>query len=221
MTRVFAPLRHGLSRPRHALVAVVVLLAAAVAGPAAAEETWTVDAARSHLLVYAFAAGVLSPVLHDHHLAPERWSGVLAFDPERLAALRLVVTIAADSFRDRQPALSEDDRRTVEAQVRGPGILDTARHPEIVNRAERIEVHERSTDALRGTLHGLLTLRGRSRPLAVPVAAQWSADRLRATGRVTVRQTDHGIEPYRRFLGSVAIRDEIAVEFTVEAVRGR
>jgi polyisoprenoid-binding protein YceI len=211
---------HGRYRPRPTLVAVVALLTAALAGRGvAAEETWTVDAARSHLVVHAFAAGVLSPVLHDHHLAPERWSGVLAFDPERPAVLRLVLTIAADTFRDRQPALSEEDRRTVEGQVRGPGILDAARHPEIVYRAERIEVHERSTDALRGTLHGELTLRGRSRPLAVPVTAQWSADRLRATGRVTVRQTDHGIEPYRRFLGSIAIRDEIAVEFTVEAVR--
>ena len=212
--------RYRPRRPGHALAALLALLAAAVAGRAtAAPETWTVDAARSHLLVHAFAAGVLSPVLHDHHLAPERWSGVLAFDPESPAVLRLAVTMAADSFRDRQPALSEKDRRTVEAEVRGPGILDAATHPEIVYRAGRLEVHERSADGLRGTLHGELTLRGRSRPLAVPVTAQWSADRLRATGRVTVRQTDHGIEPYRRFLGSVAIRDEIAVEFTVEAVR--
>jgi polyisoprenoid-binding protein YceI len=210
-------------RPDRAVVLVLVLLATWLAGPAAADNPWTVDVARSHLVVHALAAGLLSPVLHDHHLTPERWSGTIAFAPERLPDVGLTITIAADSFRNRQPELSPEDLETVETQVRGAGVLHAADHPEIVYRAERVDVEERwaaeGMEGLRGTLAGQLTLRGQSRPLAVPVVAQWSGDRLRATGRASLRQTDFGIEPYRRFLGTVAVRDEVLVEFTIEAVR--
>ena len=213
-------------RPGHAVAVTLALLATGLAGRAAgAQEAWRVDVGRSHLVVHVFAAGLLSPVLHDHHLVPEQWSGALTFAPERLPDVGVTVTIAADSFRDRQPALSAEDLTTVEAQVRGPGVLDAARHPEIVYRAQRLDVQERRStegmDGVGGTLQGQLTLRGRSRPLAVPVVAQWSGDRLRVTGSVSLRQTDFGIEPYRRFLGTVAVRDEVVVELTVEAVRGR
>lgn len=216
----------GRRRADHAVAVVVVLLATGLSGrPVLAAESWTVDIGRSHLVVHAFAAGLLSPVLHDHHLVPEQWSGTVTFASERPPEARLTITIQAGSFRNRQPELSADNLETVERQVRGPGVLDAGQHPEIVYRAEGVDVEERwsseGTDGLRGTLQGQLTLRGRSRPVAVPVVAQWTRDRLRATGTATLRQSVFGIEPYRRFLGTVAVRDEVLVEFTVEAVRDR
>lgn len=214
----------GYHRSGRATAALVLALLATGLGerPASAQEAWRVDIGRSHLVVRAFAAGLLSPVLHDHHLVPEQWSGTVAFTPE-LPDVRLTIVIVAGSLRDRQPALSPEDLKTVEEQVRGPGVLDAGRHPEIVYRAERIDVEERwaaqGMSGLQGTLGGQLTLRGQRRPLGVPVVAQWSGDRLRATGSASLRQTDFGIEPYRRFLGTVAVRDEVLVEFTIEAVR--
>ena len=95
----------------------------------AAPRIWRVDLSQSRLVVHVFRKGLLSPALHDHHFVPERWSATVTFDPARPEPVEVRVTVAADSLRDRQPQLSPDDIRTVEAQARGPKGLDAERYP--------------------------------------------------------------------------------------------
>lgn len=66
---------------------------------------------------------------------------------------------------------------------------------------------------------GDLTLHGATRPLSVPVRVVLAPDRLKAEGKATVRQTDFGIRPVTAGAGTVRVKDEIDVNFSISARR--
>lgn len=137
----------GESTHRRAALALAVGMLAVLVGcdPArAAPRTWHVDTSQSQLVVHVFRKGLLSPVLHDHHFVPERWSASVTFDPDRPQEVEVRLTVATDSLRDRQPALSQSDIQKVEGQVRGSKVLDAGRYPVIRLTADRLEVSQPS-----------------------------------------------------------------------------
>ena len=88
----------------------------------------------------------------------------------------VALSVEADSLRDRQPRLSEDDRREVEAGG-GPDVLDAQHHPRIEFRSKRLEIEPGDSPGhVRGKLHGTLTLRGRSIPTDVALDAERTGD---------------------------------------------
>lgn len=177
---------------------------------------------RSTLVVNVYRAGAFSPLLHDHHFVPQRWTATARVDPRDPSAVALEVVVDAQSLRDRQPALSANQRRQVERQVRSPTVLDATRFPVIRFSADRLELEtwNPSTGALEGEVSGRLSLHGVERPLEVPVRGSLHGDRLQVEGRVAFLQTQFGIEPYRQLLGSIAVEDEVDVEFRIEARPG-
>jgi polyisoprenoid-binding protein YceI len=202
--------------PSPACVLLVLLLSVGAAHAAAG--TWSIDTSRSALVVRVFRAGALSPKLHDHAFMPEHWGGHIRFDPEAPAACAVDVTVDATSLRDHQPELSAEDQAKVEDQVRSPRILDTARYPGVRFRADRLEdIETLGPQRLKGVLVGTLELHGQSRPLRIPIEAAWSARGLEAVGAVSFRQSDFGIKPYKKLLGTIAVRDEVRVELKLQA----
>jgi polyisoprenoid-binding protein YceI len=188
----------------------------------AAAGVWHVDPARSQLVVYVSRAGALSPALHDHQFFATRWGGTISVDPSQPQRASLRLTVDASSLRDREPGLSPRDVRTVEAQVRGPEVLDAERFPEIRFVASRFEPLQSNATgaagALRGVVFGTLTLHGTTRPMRIPVQTAWSQRALEARGSVEFLQSEFGIRPYRRALGTIAVRDRVRVAFSVRAV---
>lgn len=198
------------------LTHVILSLAADTSGQAIAHGCWTLHTAASSLTVHVYPGGLFSPALHEHHLVPTTWRGRVCFPRGSVRQLSLDVTVAADSLEDRQSALSAEDRRTVERQVR-EDVLQASRYREIRFTSERFEIERIDGERASGVLHGQLSLRGTRRALAVPVKALWSRERIRVTGEVRFEQSEFGIEPYSRFLGSVSVKDEIRIEFAVDA----
>jgi polyisoprenoid-binding protein YceI len=132
------------------------------------------------------------------------------------------IAIVADSLVNLQQDLSPEDRHTVDRQVRSPAVLHVERYPEIRFRAERLQVEIQAAEGdggrITGVLHGMLTVRDRTRPAALRVQARWTPQGLQATGRTEFLQSDFGIEPYRRFLGAVAVADRLRVDLDIHAV---
>jgi hypothetical protein len=52
--------------------------------------------------------------------------------------------------------------------------------------------------------------------VSVPVSAEIGADALKATGRLSVKQTDYGIKPVS-VGGVVAVKDALNITFTIVA----
>ena len=204
-----------------AIVGLAAMLASAASLAAQSPVNgWAIDTARSRLIVHVLPAGLLSSALHPHHFEPQVWEGEISRDPDRPGAVRITVRVAADSLRDRQPALSAKDIAKVEAQARGPEILDAARFPKIIFEAGEVEPASALPDAagdFRGTLAGRLTLHGQTRPIRFPVQGRVAAGELSATATAVFKQSEFGIKPYKTGLGTIAVRDEISVEITLVA----
>jgi polyisoprenoid-binding protein YceI len=210
-------------RPLASLALAAALLGAPAGSARAAAEAWRADPARSRIVVHADKRGVLSGLAHDHHFAATSFRAAATFDPAAPSDVRLEVTVAADSLRDRQPALSPGDRDKVDRQAAGPQVLDAARHPEIrfVSSAAIRAATAAAGGAVDGELSGTLRLHGRERPIAVPVHATREGDGWRAKGTVRLRQSDFGISPFSTFLGTVAVRDEVTIEWDLLLVPAR
>jgi polyisoprenoid-binding protein YceI len=194
----------------------------AAGGPSTAGHTWRIAPAESRVVVHVASSGLVG---HDHHFVPQRWSGIVRFDPAEPAAAGVEMTFSADALRDEQPKISEEDRKSkVEPTARGPEVLDAARYPEVRFIGRRIAgpidpADTAGRQSLRGTLVGTLVLHGRQREVSAPLIADWKDGRLHAVGEATILQTDYGIEPMRRMLGIVAVKDAVKVSFDLVATR--
>jgi polyisoprenoid-binding protein YceI len=212
------------ARPRARRLARVLPLAVLLGAVGAAHAAeWRVETARSVLAVNVFRAGALSSQLHDHRFAPTRWNASLKFDPQRPSAAALQVSVDAASLRDVETSLKEKDREGAEHEMLGPKVLDVQRFPLVRFELQHLQVDQQSPDGqLLGTLTGWLELHGQRRPLTVPVHVRWDANQLDASGAVTFKQSDFGIKPYKKLLGSIAVHDEVRLEarLTATAVPG-
>ncbi len=163
--------------------------------------------------------GLLSAMAHHHHFVASKWHATAIFDGASPSGARVEVIIAADSLRDQQAALSQEDRGKVDRQAAGPGVLDARRYPEIrfvSNPLDLEPVTSIQTDAgLRGVLTGTLSLHGQEHPVSVPVTVTKEGDAWRARGALTFKQSAFGIRPYSGFFGTIAVHDEVKLEYDI------
>lgn len=205
-------------------VCSVVLLAMSMGSAGHAQGSpgpWTADPGRSRITVHVFKRGLLSVVAHHHHFVAGTWRATAAFDGASPSGARVEVIIAADSLRDQQQALSQKDREQVDRQAAGPEVLDAGRYPEIRFVSNSLEVAPASSQAegaLRGLLVGTLSLHGQDRPVSVPFTAAKEGSAWRARGAVAFKQSDFGIRPYSGFGGTIAVRDEVKLEYDLVLV---
>lgn len=197
------------------LVALSIVLGPRAAG--AQPETFTVLTEQSSTVVDVHKSGVLSPALHDHHFLGERWTGSFIFDPEHPETVHGTVVIDAASLRDQQPELSQEDEQKVNAQARGPEVLDVARYPTITLSFERMEILERGAGTVRGQLVGSLNLHGQTRPIRVPIAASYVSQRLHTVGATAFNLSDFGIKRPTKALGAIGVADRVEVRLDLAA----
>jgi polyisoprenoid-binding protein YceI len=193
-------------------------LALSLARPAHAEASeWRVDGSSSQLTVHVFRSGGLSHFLHDHFFRPQTLSGQVTFDPANPATARVHLSVDARTIADHQPELKPDEEAKVNEQARGPTVLDVAKFPEITFDGTRLEKVSPQTNALSAVLVGTVTIHGVTRPVTVPIQASWSGGILRATGSAHLKQSDFGIKPLHKGLGSIAVKDDFTVDFDIKA----
>ena len=64
---------------------------------------------------------------------------------------------------------------------------------------------------------GDLTLHGVTRPVTLPIQLEQKGDMLTAAGKMTVKQTDYGIEPTSAAGGLVKVENEVVLSFHITA----
>ncbi len=197
-----------------ALPAIAIAVALAVAAaPTRGAEKLEARPPDGKIVVNVWKAGLLSGFAHDHHFEVGDWRGTVepGDDPGRAT---VEVVLAAASLHDTQKSLSEADRRKVDAQAIGPEVLDAAHAPGIRFRSERIDLDRGSggPDHLKGTLHGVLTLRGRSTPVDVAFEGNRAEGGWHVRGTARVKQSAFGITPFSGYGGTVKVKDEMTVD---------
>jgi polyisoprenoid-binding protein YceI len=199
----------------------VALLAVVVGARATAEpnpEQWVADTARSHITVHVFKSGIFSGLAHDHHFVAGNWRATATFESASPSEARVEILIAADSLRDQQPGLSDQDREKVDRQAAGRDVLDSSHYPQIRFVSKSLEIASGTSapdGGLQGMLTGTLSLHGQERPVSVPLTATREGSGWRARGAVNFNQSDFGIRPYKGFAGTIAVRDQVTLEYEI------
>lgn len=172
-------------------------------------ERWEIDSAHSGVhfsvrhMVIAKVRGKFS-----------RWSGSLATEGDDLGRATVDVTIDATSI---ETGVAERD-----THLKSADFLDVVNFPELTFQGERSEKID--DDHLR--VHGLLSIRGVTRPVVLEVeyAGQtrdpWGNLRAGFTAKASVERKDFGLT-WNQVLeaGGIMVGDRIDIEIEVEAVK--
>ncbi len=98
-------------------------------------------------------------------------------------------------------------------------VLDVKRFPTVVFRSRRVSAGPKAANGTALAIEGDFTLHGVTRPLTIHATATLGPDRLTARGTFVIKQTDFGIKPVTAGGGTVKVKDEVQVEFVLEAHR--
>jgi polyisoprenoid-binding protein YceI len=172
------------------------------------------DPGSGRLLLYTGRQGVGSRVGHDLTIEVTDWSAQVDVPEGRPDRATVTARFELGSLTVREGAggarpLSDQDRRDIE--VNAGRTLGVERHPSATFESTRLVAA-----AGGGTITGTLTLHGAPATVDVRVV-ELAPDRYRGTAVVT--QSAHGIKPYSAFLGTLKVRDEVAVEIEVDLAR--
>jgi polyisoprenoid-binding protein YceI len=190
-------------------VAGLALAAAPVAR--AAPRHYALDPAQSRVEIHVGKTGLFGFAGHEHQVVAGTFRGSVTFDPARIDASSVDVTIDAAALRVTGQGEPADDVPKVQAAMVGPTCLDAGRFPTI--RFVSTGASEAGGAGPSGrdlALGGRLTLHGVTRPLTLQVHLAVTGDHLEATGKTLLRQTDFGITPISK-AGVVKVKDELTI----------
>jgi polyisoprenoid-binding protein YceI len=183
---------------------------AALTAGAASARTFELVPSESAVTIHVGTSGLLSDFGHEHDVSAPAFSGTVTFDPKDLTQAHVSATFDAQRLivvHEREPK----DTEKVQATMRGPRVLDSARYPRIRFTSLRCLVREVRPEVYEARVDGELELHGVKRPLSVPLRLEVSKDQLIAHGNVALRQTQFGIKPVRIAGGAITVPDEVTV----------
>jgi polyisoprenoid-binding protein YceI len=186
------------------------------AGAAARAES-KVDEKTSRLTVETETVGLSSMFGHDHKFDARDFAGTMTLVPGApdTAVLEVVVRGAALTLVE---DVSDDVRREISAALRD-AVLETGKYPEIAFHSRSVNATKNDDGSFDVKLAGELTLHGVRRKIVVPAHVTTTADGIRATGALELRQSDFKIRPYTFAKGTVTVRDFVALSFDLVARR--
>ena len=166
-------------------------------------ESRPVDTSRSKITIRVFKSGLFSAFAHNHEIEAPVETGMVELTPNQSVQLKF----DARKLRVLDPELAADKRKEVQETMLGPKVLDSGRFPEISYQSTAIEKIGNEHWSVRGKL----TLHGQAQPVVVDVALKAG----RYTGTAALKQRDFGMEPVSVAGGTVKVKDEIKIEFSI------
>lgn len=205
-----------LARGTHAAAPPVATPSATPASPPS-EFSSQVDLRYSRAYVHVYKSGVLG---HEHAVEGRLKAGTLELGATQKAGELVfdMPTFTADSEAARRVLRLEgntdaETQQKVDANMRGPDILDVERFPTATYSVETATLHSPATADKPAVyeLKGTFTLHGTKRPLAVLAPAQETRGYLRVWCQFAILQSDYGIEPYTVALGAIGVADRLEI----------
>ncbi|MFN0122205.1 MAG: YceI family protein [Blastocatellia bacterium] len=200
-----------------ALTTLSLLLFCAVPHGQGAARTYNLVAAESSFWVYVGKAGILKGFAHNHEIGVKSFSGRITVPAGNPAAGTLQLDVDAKSMAVLDKDVSDKDRTEIYNSMHN-SVLESAKYPKISFRSVAVaDVKPAGANQYSLTLSGDLTLHGVTRRIAVPATVNLTPNVLRATGKYTLRQSDYGIKPYSAAGGTIKVKDDIVVNFSLVA----
>ena len=159
------------------------------------------DLHRSAVTIRVGTEGLLSRFAPDIRIEAPLGEGAV---DESIPHMQVVFEAA--QLRVLGEGLTPAGRAAIQSRMTGPEVLDITEHPWI--HYHSVTVERTTTGWL---IHGELDLHGTILPLQAVMRREGD----RYVGSATVRLSEFGIEPVRRWGGLIRVRDDVTVEFDV------
>lgn len=177
------------------------------------EGGYTLTASSGKLCVYTFKEGFLSAVAHDLLIEVTQFRVSLNLPPGGVRSASVDAEIQANSLKvicamkdgqHRYDMLKEKDLKDIE-EATAKDVLHPDKYATINFRSTSLQEKE-------GNYHvkGELTLHGVTRPIEFDVQTTTGKD---LKGKITLSQKDYGIKPYKAFLGTLKVKNEVDIVF--------
>lgn len=185
---------------------------------------FVVDSAKSQVVVQVFKEGVASGLAHDHVVQATQLSGTVEYDAANLATAAISMEAKTASLKVDDPALrkqykltselSDSDREQVTTNMKSEDQLNVAKYPAITFKSTAITA---GSSAGTVTVKGNLTLRGVTKSVSFPATVKMDGANFVGEGRLKIKQTDYGYEPYSALLGAIKNQNEVILNIKVVA----
>lgn len=193
-----------------------------VAAPADAVE-YRIVPGESEIRILAYRDGPLASLGHNHVISTTDIDGAVALaSPVGRSTVRvsfpvqsLQVDIPAqrdEEGADFPGALDQSAIDGTRSNMLGEKLLDADNYPEVQLRSREIGGELPALQLLMD-----VTVKNQVTPVTIPVTVTVHDERLVATGTVTVRQTELGLQPFSVGLGALSVRDELVLKFRLVA----
>ena len=163
----------------------------------------SIDTSHSSLKVRVFKSGLFSALAHDHEIEAPIASGSVRMGDNPSVTL----AVHTRELRVLDPDASANTRADVQKTMEGPDVLDVDRFPEISFQSTEIQ----KKGEQHWTVRGNLTLHGRTSPVDVDVVLRDG----HFEGSAQLKQHDFGMTPISIAGGTVKVKDEVRIEFTI------
>jgi polyisoprenoid-binding protein YceI len=198
------------------IVSLLLLpLIGGVPSRAAGPRTFTIEPEQSRALIDVGKSGAFSFAGHTHEVEAPVASGLVHLDTDDPSHNSVRLEFNAAAMRVTGKGESADDVPKVTQTMLSEMVLDVRRYPAITFESASVTA-KGSAAALDLSITGRLTIRGRTQAVTAPVAVKLVGDRLTATGKFVVKQTDYGITPIS-VGGVVKVKNELNITFTIVA----
>ena len=182
--------------------------------------TYTIVPSESDFWVFVGKTGLFSALAHDHEIGVKRFGGRVVIPGAGASGGSLEMEVDATSLvvLDKKP--SEADKKKIFDSMHNE-VLESAKHQKITFKSVSVsDLKQTGNDNYSLVVNGDLTLHGVTKRIAVPVAATITPQQLRANGKYTLKQSDYGISPYSAAGGTIKVKDEVVVNFSIVAKVG-
>ncbi|NOX68316.1 MAG: YceI family protein [Gammaproteobacteria bacterium] len=193
------------------------------------EWVYSIDATTSLIRVFAYRAGSMSRMGHDHVIAsrairgfalntpiPDKQGAVVQAD---LYMPLFSMTVDEESLRA-EAGFKTDVSERARSGTRSNMLasLDAAAYPHVIVHIEGT-LDKQTLVATEVPLRVTVTLHGVTSTIEVLALVSVDADDLQAEGRFSLQQSDFGIKPHSALGGALAVRDELDIAFQIGATR--
>ncbi len=183
--------------------------------PEAATVRYLIETKGGSFVVRAFATGLLSVFGHNPTIAIPDFEGEILLNPEAVEQSSLRLAIHAASLNDTDD-ISDKDRNEINRAMHQE-VLESDSYPDIVYECSSLTASKTGEGQYWVALNGELTLHGVTRTQPVSARVSLNADKLRAAGDFSVRQSDYEIRPVSAVGGTIKLKDELKLSFDISA----
>lgn len=163
----------------------------------------SIDVEHSTIRIHVGKAGVFSAAGHEHWVrAPIADGSLQATAPQQISFRVESRNLKVEEDKSPSADKQAEVQRTMQTEV-----LESEKYPEITFHSTGIQ----KTGEDRWDVRGDLTLHGQTRAITTTVEKQQQA----YVGHCRIKQTDFGIQPVRVAGGTVRVKDELDIEFSI------